>query len=70
MSERRPTVFVVDDEAAVRKALARVLHSAEIEVATFPSPAEFLATHDPNAPGCLLLDVRHRKWREGRGSVG
>lgn len=53
----KPTVFVVDDEAAVRKAVTRLLRSAEIEVAAFASPTEFLAAHDPEAPGCLLLDV-------------
>lgn len=52
-----PVVFFVDDEAAVRKAVARLLRSAQIEVAAFASPAEFLAAHDPDAPGCLLLDV-------------
>ena len=52
-----PTVFFVDDEAAVRKAISRVLRSARIEVAVFASPGEFLAVHDPDAPGCLLLDV-------------
>ena len=52
-----PTVFFVDDEAAVRKAISRVLRSAQVEVAAFASPGEFLAAHDPNTPGCLLLDV-------------
>ena len=57
MSERKPTVFVVDDEAAVRKALSRLLRSAEIEAVVFASAADFLAAHDSSAPGCLLLDV-------------
>ena len=52
-----PKVYFVDDEAAVRKAVSRVLRSAQIEVATFVSPGEFLAANDPDAPGCLLLDV-------------
>ena len=52
-----PTVFFVDDEAAVRKAVSRVLRSAQVQVAEFASPGEFLAAHDPDAPGCLLLDV-------------
>ena len=57
MNERAPTVFVVDDDAAVRKAVARLLHSVRIEVAVFASPVEFLAAYDPDAPGCLLLDL-------------
>ena len=57
MSLAKPTVFLVDDEAAVRRAVSRLLRSAGIDVAAFASPAEFLAAHDPAAPGCLLLDV-------------
>ena len=57
MNERAPTVFVVDDDAAVRKAVARLLHSVRIEVAAFASPVEFLAAYDPERPGCLLLDL-------------
>src|SRR6266403_5362040 len=52
-----PTVFVVDDDAAVRKALSRLLRSAGIGVAAFASPAEFLAQYDPATPGCLVLDI-------------
>jgi FixJ family two-component response regulator len=47
----------VDDDAAVRKAVSRLLRSVRIEVAVFASPVEFLAAHDPDAPGCLLLDL-------------
>ena len=57
MSERAPTVFVVDDDAAVCKAVARLLHSVRIEAAVFASPVEFLAAYDPDRPGCLLLDL-------------
>ena len=53
----QPTVFLVDDEASVLKALARLLRSAGLNVETFRSPQEFLEHHDPHAPGCLLLDV-------------
>jgi FixJ family two-component response regulator len=52
-----PTVFFVDDEAPVRKAVERLLRSANIAVLAFTSAAEFLAAHNPAAPGCLLLDV-------------
>jgi RNA polymerase sigma factor (sigma-70 family) len=52
-----PTVFVVDDDAAIRKAVSRLLRSAGIAVAVFASPREFLAQHDPATPGCLVLDL-------------
>lgn len=52
-----PTVFVVDDDAAVRKAVSRLLRSAGIAVAVFASPSEFLAQYDPATPGCLVLDI-------------
>jgi FixJ family two-component response regulator len=52
-----PTVFVVDDDAAIRKAVSRLLRSAGIAVAVFESPTEFLAQYDPNTRGCLVLDL-------------
>ena len=52
-----PTVFVVDDDAAVLKSLSRLLRSARLNVAAFGSPQEFLEQHDSHAPGCLVLDV-------------
>jgi FixJ family two-component response regulator len=52
-----PTVFVVDDEAPVRKALARLLRVNRFAVATFASSKEFLDQYDPDAPGCLVLDI-------------
>ena len=51
------TVFVVDDDEAVRKAVSRLLRSAGIAVAIFASPREFLAQYDPATPGCLVLDI-------------
>ena len=51
------TVFIVDDDAAIRKAVARLLRSAGIAVAAFASPSEFLAQYDPATPGCLVLDI-------------
>ena len=52
-----PTVFVVDDDDAVRKAVSRLLRSAGMAVAGFASAGEFLAQYDPAAPGCLVLDL-------------
>lgn len=51
------TVFLVDDEAAVRKAIGRLLRAEGFEVVAFGSSEEFLSAHDPAAPGCLLLDM-------------
>jgi RNA polymerase sigma factor (sigma-70 family) len=51
------TVFVVDDDAAIRKAVSRLLRSAGIAVAAFASPSEFLAQYNSGMPGCLVLDV-------------
>jgi len=52
-----PTVFVVDDDAAIRKAVSRLLRSAGIAVTDFVSPREFLTQYDPAMPGCLVLDI-------------
>ena len=55
------TVFVVDDNAGVRKSLRALLESAELAVETYASGDEFLAVYDPDRAGCLLLDVRLRQ---------
>jgi len=51
-------VFVVDDDASVRGALARLLHSAGYQTEAFSSAEGFLAQGRFDAPGCILLDVR------------
>lgn len=53
-----PTVFVVDDDEAVRSALARLMNSVGLSVETFPSADAYLASCDPERPGCLILDIR------------
>jgi two-component system response regulator FixJ len=58
MKELPQTVFVVDDDDAVRDSLRLLLKSAGIACAVFASGQEFLAAHDAAQPGCLLLDVR------------
>lgn len=52
------TVFIVDDDEAVRDSLKLLFRSVELPVATFGSAREFLDSYDPAAPGCLILDVR------------
>jgi FixJ family two-component response regulator len=51
------TVFLVDDDAGVLKALSRVLRARGYDVRPYASPQAFLADHDPAAPGCAVLDV-------------
>lgn len=51
------TVFVVDDDASVLKALGRLLTSAGLDVELFGSAEEFLQSKSLSAPGCLVLDV-------------
>jgi FixJ family two-component response regulator len=51
------TVHIVDDDAAVLKALSRMLAARGYDVRTFASAAEFLAGHEPAVQGCVVLDV-------------
>lgn len=51
-------VYVVDDDDAVRRALAALMESVGYETALFSSAAEYLAQFDPQAAGCLVLDIR------------
>ena len=51
------TVFLVDDDPGVLRALTRLLRASGREVRAFASQREFLGQHDPAAPGCLVLDV-------------
>src|SRR5881296_3639382 len=58
MPEPDPVVFVVDDDPSLRHALTNLLRSVGLRVETFGSAREFLAGPRPDAPGCLVLDVR------------
>jgi FixJ family two-component response regulator len=58
MVEQRPAVFVVDDDASIRGALNNLIASVGLDVRVFASPQEFLQTKRPDAPACLVLDVR------------
>jgi len=58
MSASDATVFVVDDDMAVRRSLARLLRSAGLNVETFPSAREFLDRLPSARTGCIVLDVR------------
>lgn len=50
-------IHLIDDDAAVRVALVRLLRSRDYEVVDHPSAESFLASHDPDEHGCILLDV-------------
>jgi RNA polymerase sigma factor (sigma-70 family) len=58
MTERHPIVFIVDDDASVREALKSLIRSVGLHVELFGSATEFLETQRPDAPSCLVLDVR------------
>jgi RNA polymerase sigma factor (sigma-70 family) len=58
MSEAPPLVFVIDDDASVRAAIADLLRSVGLGVEAFGSTEEFLQSERPDAPGCIVLDVR------------
>ena len=58
MIEPDAIVFVVDDDPSVRRSTERLLRSAGLKVQTFSSAREFLASHRPEGPACLVLDVR------------
>lgn len=57
VSEPNPCVYIVDDDQRVLTALSRLLSSAGYEVRAFNSPVEFLRDHDPDQPGCAILDI-------------
>ncbi len=51
------TVYLVDDDPGVLKALSRLLSASGYDVRSFASAQEFLAQHDPELPGCAVFDV-------------
>ncbi len=53
-----PTVFIVDDDDAVRDALQTLIESMDIQTSAFDNVQSFLDDYDPEQPGCLVLDVR------------
>jgi FixJ family two-component response regulator len=51
------TVYLVDDDAAILKALGRLLRARNYDVRTFDSAEAFLARHDAALPGCAVFDL-------------
>jgi two-component system response regulator FixJ len=58
------TVFIVDDEAAIRKSLKLLIEMLGVSVRTFPSAAGYLDAYQPGDAGCLILDLR-MPWMNG-----
>ena len=57
VTQARPTVFVVDDNASIREAIKSLVESTGLRVETFESTQGFLRHVLPNGPKCLVLDV-------------
>jgi FixJ family two-component response regulator len=53
-----PTVYVVDDDDGMRRALSLLLSTVGYKTLAFANPTEFLAQFDPDRHGCLVLDIR------------
>ena len=58
MKELDPIVFVIDDDRMIRDGLQSLIRSVGLRVETFASAQEFLGAKRPDAPACLVLDVR------------
>lgn len=58
MVSDKPTVFIVDDDPAVRDSLQWLVESVNLPVKAFASGMEFLDSEAPNSSGCLILDIR------------
>jgi FixJ family two-component response regulator len=58
MNKRECLVYVIDDDAAVRKALARLLRSGNLQVETFSCAEEFMARPVQEENACIITDLR------------
>jgi FixJ family two-component response regulator len=58
MSDAKSTVLVIDDDAALRASVGRLLRSLGIDVQLFASISDFLKSDPPDCPTCLVLDIR------------
>jgi CheY-like chemotaxis protein len=58
MTEEPPVVMVIDDDPSLRKAIDRLLRAVDLRVELFESAQEFLQSDRPDAPTCIVLDVR------------
>ena len=58
MKEEPATVFIVDDDEAIRSSLKLLLKTLGLPAIAYGSAQEFLVAFDPQRPGCLVLDIR------------
>ena len=58
LSNEQPVIFIVDDDPSMRATLSDVMRSVGLAVQTFGLAEDFLRSKLPDAPGCLVLDVR------------
>jgi FixJ family two-component response regulator len=58
MTRKRGTVYVIDDDESIRRALGRLLRSVDLDVEAFPSAEEFLSSPRQEQNACLLIDIR------------
>src|ERR1700760_1685341 len=58
MPDAKPTVLIIDDDPDLRASVGRLLRSVGLEAQLFASISDFLNSHPPEGPTCLVLDVR------------
>ena len=58
MKDQQPIVFIIDDDSSIREGVADLLRSIGLQVEAFASTQQFLDSKRPDAPGCIVLDVR------------
>jgi FixJ family two-component response regulator len=58
MKELEPIIYVIDDDALIRDGIHSLIRSIGLRATAFASAADFLQARKPDAPGCLVLDVR------------
>ncbi len=54
----KPTIFIIDDDSAVRDSLSLMIAQENIDVQTFDSAETFLNSYQPEACGCAIIDIR------------
>lgn len=58
MNDRKPVVYIVDDDPSIRSLLTKLVQSIDVPVEVFASSQEFLSRARPEEPSCIILDVR------------
>ena len=58
MDKNQSMIYVIDDDASVRKAFGRLLRSANLDAETFSSAEEFLSSPKQKENACIIIDIR------------